>query len=402
MLKINKKQIKTTTKQKVFLILFGILLALIILELGLRIGGFVISSYQRSSNEEDFDADYRILCLGESTTADLHGNKNSWPAQLEIILNNKSSETRFKVFNEGVGGTNTAFILSHLEDNLDKYKPGMVITMMGINDKELYIKYEETLRVKIVLLFEDLRIHKLSKLLLAAWNNKIKGSTIKNTGLANESKLINEKVREYIKLAAFYQGEGKFKQAEEILDKAIELNPNNYETYIGLGRIYFDEGKFKQAEEMWSKSIEMNPNNEEVYTRLTHIYHEQGVSNKEIEKFYKKNGFSFKIIEDTTNDNIIKYHYQQLYKELNKRKIKYIAMQYPTLNINELKDMFEGDEDIILVSNKVNFKKALLEDDYWDYFSDSFAGDFGHCTLRGNRLISENLANVILEELDID
>jgi len=67
MQKINKKQIKTTTKQKIFLVLFGIFLTLVVLELGLRIGEFMLSSYQRVSNKEGFDADYKILCLGEWT-----------------------------------------------------------------------------------------------------------------------------------------------------------------------------------------------------------------------------------------------------------------------------------------------------------------------------------------------
>jgi len=96
--------------------------------------------------------------------------------------------------------------------------------------------------------------------------------------------------------------------------------------------------------------------------------------------------------------NITKYHYQQLYNELNKRGIKYIVMQYPILDINELKKMFEGNNNIIFVSNEENFKKALETGRYDDYFIDSFAGDFGHCTLRGNRLIAENVANAVLEE----
>jgi len=144
MQKTNKKQPKTTTKQKIGLIIFGILLALIILELSLRIGGFVVSSYQRSGNKmtSNLDDSYHILCLGESTTADLYGNQNSWPAQLEFILNNRTSEIKFKVFNGGIPGTNTAFILTRLKDNLNKFEPDIVITMMGINDGglTLYMK----------------------------------------------------------------------------------------------------------------------------------------------------------------------------------------------------------------------------------------------------------------------
>ncbi|PIZ53741.1 hypothetical protein COY26_01015 [Candidatus Woesearchaeota archaeon CG_4_10_14_0_2_um_filter_33_10] len=64
MQKTNKKQLKTTTKQKIGLILFGILLVFVIFKLDLRIGWFVFSSYQRSMNKEGSDADYKILFLG--------------------------------------------------------------------------------------------------------------------------------------------------------------------------------------------------------------------------------------------------------------------------------------------------------------------------------------------------
>ena len=431
MQKTNKKQVKTTTKQKIGLIIFGILLAFVILELGLRIGGFVLSSYQRASNKEGFDADYKILCLGESTTA--LGGKYSWPAQLEKILNNKSQKIKFKVFNEGIAGTNTAFILSGLKDNLNKYKPDIVITLMHINDGNLIFKYEENLKVKIALSLKDLRIFSLSKLLWKSWKNKIKSIITKDNILTNE---IKEKVDNYTELGENYRKKEKYEKAEKILKKviemdpknneaysklasiyldknnfteaakmfkkAIELNPNNGVIYLELGQFYYDQGRLKEAERMFVKAIEINPNMDEAYCGLGIIYNEQGLSDKEIEEFYRKRGFSIRVQNNIPSSEITKYHYQQLYKELNKRGIKYIAMQYPTLNINELRDMFEGNEDIIFVSNEENFKKALENGKYEDYFIDHIRDTFGHATPKGNRLIAENVANVILEELDID
>ena len=431
MLKTNKKQIKTTTKQKIGLILFGILLALIILELGLRVGGFVVSSYQRVNNKEDFDADYRILCFGESTTA--LGGKYSWPVQLEKILNNKSQKIKFKVFNEGIAGTNTAFILSHLEDNLDKYKPHIVITMMGINDGDLIFKYEENLRVKIALSLKDLRIYSLSKLLWKSWKNKIRSIITQDNILTNE---INEKVDNYMELGENYRKKEKYEKAEKILKKviemdpkndeayfelgsicwdknnfteaekmfkkAIELNPNDGGIYLELGQFYYDQGRLKEAEYMFTEAIEINPNTDEAYCGLGRVYNKQGISDKEIDKFYRKGGFSIRVQNNIPSSEITEYHYQQLYNELNKRGIRYIAMQYPTLNINKLKNMFNGEENIIFVSNEENFKQVLENEKYENYFIDHMTNSFGHATPKGNRLIAENLTNVILEELNID
>ena len=426
MRKTSKKQIKTTTKQKIGLILFGILLAFVILELGLRIGGFVLSSYQRSMNKEGSDADYRILCLGESTTA-MEG-EYSWPVQLEVILNNKSKETKFKVFNEGIGGTNTAFILARLKNNLDKYKPDMVITMMGSNDVGL-IKYEENLKVKIILILRDLRAYKLGRILSETWKNKIQNVNSNNVLKESEYNKYFEDGKKYLK-------KGDIKNAEKMFITSLEINPNNWKAYedLGfiyvrindtngaekmfmrsleinerndrvyawLGWIYLKQNKLKDAEKLLKRAIEINPKNEEAYSHLCNVYRATNSSSEKIEKFlYDKKGILFKV-QDVYDSSIIKYHYQQLYKELNKSGIKYIAMQYPTLDINELENMFKGDEDIIFLSNEANFKKVLSESDYWDYFVDNFGKTFGHATLKGNRLIAENVANIILKELGIE
>jgi len=77
-------------------------------------------------------------------------------------------------------------------------------------------------------------------------------------------------------------------------------------------------------------------------------------------------------------------------------------MQYPTLDINELENMFEGDEDIIFVNNEENFKEALETGKYEDYFIDHMTDTFGHATPKGNRLIAENVANVILKNMNIE
>ena len=122
--------IKTKIKHKIGLIVFGIFLTLIILEIELSATGFVLYSLQREGNNIAEDKnEYRILSLGESTTADLFNGESSWPTELERILNNRSSVIKFEVFNEGISGTTSPRILNELEKNLHKYKPGMIIVM---------------------------------------------------------------------------------------------------------------------------------------------------------------------------------------------------------------------------------------------------------------------------------
>ncbi len=50
-------------------------------------------------------------------------------------------------------GTTTEKIISDLEDNLNKYSPDMVITMMGINDDVIYMLYDEAVSTSKIMLF---------------------------------------------------------------------------------------------------------------------------------------------------------------------------------------------------------------------------------------------------------
>jgi len=491
----RKKEVKITLKQKILLVFFGIFLALVFLELFLRTGGFILSSYQRVHNKESLDADYTILCLGESTTR--RGDKYSWSSQLEKILNNKSQKIKFKVFNEGITATNTAFILSRLNKNLEKYNPDMVITMMGINDADMNLMYKKNIKNKICLIFQDFRIYKLSKLITGAF--KIKKdkeySTHNNNlnSLGNEEEMLKREIKkgtdngetydklgklyisqgryneaeeilkegleedsdkEYIHelLGKVYINQGRYDEAEEILKEGLEKYPNKWYAYQNLGRLYIDQSRYNEAEEILKEGLEKYPE-VHFYEYLGRLYIDQGryneaeeilkdgikiKSDKEVcysllsllyqkklnemtflEEIYRKIDFKDNKIESLLEQksivinlekredygrfsDITKYHYNGLYKELDKRDIKYIAMQYPTLDINDLKIMFDGDEDIVFISNKENFEKVLSDGDYWNYFTDKFAGDFGHCTPKGNELIAENVANVILKELNIE
>jgi len=91
-------------------------------------------------------------------------------------------------------------------------------------------------------------------------------------------------------------------------------------------------------------------------------------------------------------------NYFKVKEILDRRKIKFVCVQYPMRSAEPLKKMFNGDSEIIFVDNERIFKDALNKEDYKEYFFDNFGGDFGHCTAKGNRLLAENIANIIVKE----
>ena len=99
-------------RKKLVRLIFEFFVYLILLEMGLRVGGFIFSSLQEYRNISSIKkkSEYRIMCLGESTTA--IGGEDSYPSQLEEILNERNIGIRFSVINKGIPGANTTAILS--------------------------------------------------------------------------------------------------------------------------------------------------------------------------------------------------------------------------------------------------------------------------------------------------
>jgi len=198
----------------------------------------------------------------------------------------------------------------------------------------------------------------------------------------------------YMQLGWVYRDQKRFIESEQYSRKALELNPHNALVYGGLGWLYRDQGKISEAEQALKKALEINPKNDRVCGGLATIYGELG--NNELSKLYarKANILREEYYRPTTINN-----YRRLKQILDKRKISLVCMQYPMRSIEPLKKIFREDEGVIFVDNEKIFKDATRKEGYKEYFVDMFAGDFGHCTPKGNNLLAENIANIILRKI---
>ncbi|MCX5701580.1 MAG: tetratricopeptide repeat protein [Candidatus Omnitrophica bacterium] len=417
---MNKNnRIKIPFREKIIVVIFGLFLTLIILEIGLRLGGFIILSLQERRNQLSIRqrGECRILCLGESTT------QNQYPAFLEEILNRENIGIKFSVIDKGIIGTNTGFILSQLEANLDKCQPDLVVTMIGINDSGDYTPYEVDSTSKIRLLFKSFRTYKLARLLLVHIITKAKemefyklqknnlltqepeieskapyteedNLTQQETNLKKFLELNPQDDRAYSELGSLYLEQGKPVEAERVFKKALELNPQNDQAYMELSSFYIRQGKPVEAERLLKKALELNPQDDRIYRRLAAVYGETGnyILRKEYEEKAKQ--MSERFYNPVTVNN-----YRRFKQILDRRKVKWICVQYPVRSIKPLKKIFEGEQGIFFVDNEEIFKTAVLREGYSKYFVDVFSGDFGHCTEKGNKLLAGNIAKVLLKEV---
>jgi tetratricopeptide (TPR) repeat protein len=285
-------KIITKTGTKITLVLFGLGLFLVILEIGLRLGGFILISVQEHRNNLSLrqKGAYRIMCIGESTTQD------QYPVFLEEFLNQSGVGIKFSVIDKGLSGDTTSTILAQLPASLDKYRPDMVVAMMGINDQGQHLPYAENINSKPAPFFRSLRTYKLARLLwrhlLTKAKENRKGS---QAGIPPIEGPLKEPVKPgpknpdaYIQSGCYYRDQGKFSQAIDCFKKAIDLNPGNYRAYIDLGVVYEIQSKFPEAEDLFKKAIKLNPqNNASAYCRLGYVYCPQGKFLQSEEAFNK-------------------------------------------------------------------------------------------------------------------
>ncbi|MBI5739592.1 MAG: hypothetical protein HZA16_02625 [Nitrospirae bacterium] len=116
--------------------MLGLCVAVLSGEAFFRVGNLIVNKTHINASCTHGDK-YRILCMGDSSTYGLGASdagKFSYPAQLQTILDRNISSRKCEVLNLGVPGINSSQLLNRFRSNILKYKPDLVIVMVGIND----------------------------------------------------------------------------------------------------------------------------------------------------------------------------------------------------------------------------------------------------------------------------
>ncbi|MDD4909343.1 MAG: tetratricopeptide repeat protein [Candidatus Omnitrophica bacterium] len=375
------------SKERAASIAFGIVLFFLLLELGMRAGAALLAYSQEHRNIVSLRQKHtcRIVCLGESTTA---GGMYSYPARLEEVLNNAGIGREFSVINKGVVGIDTSGILAGLDGVLDKYEPDIVIAMMGANDERPHLLFHVDSGSTIVDLLAGLKTVKLARMLWFNINSRIRPPRAIRSATENSTV--------YFDLGQFYRDRREYVKAEEMFRAAAQENTADYRPYFELGCLYKKRGDFSGAAGMFKRAIELEPDNDRAYRGILAIYNELSLYGDGKEYLallleMKKRHYRPSAIITLTPNN-----YRKLKEALEKRGILLVCAQYPMRSIEPLEEIFGSGEGVILVDNEKIFKDAVRSGGYDRYFTDTFGGDFGHCTAEGNLLLAKNIADVIM------
>ena len=112
---------------RIALVVFGVLLALVLLEGVLRVAG-IVSSRGRTVAGADGEA-IIVLCVGDSHT---WGRGEGVPARLAERLAERSGQ--YRVINLGVPGTTTAQHRKRFDSYLEKFDPALIVFWGGLNN----------------------------------------------------------------------------------------------------------------------------------------------------------------------------------------------------------------------------------------------------------------------------
>lgn len=264
----------------------------------------------------------------------------------------------------------------------------------------------------------------------------------------------------YTYAGRFYRNIKRYDRAEEILKKATQQDSKQRETHLELGIMLRQLGRYQdairvldqavtvavgkgrgllekgfclyaleQAEDAWNVFAKAVDEDHRLYQNLIEWFIEREeylqIENfllAEKKKYPKKWEIDINLVmlyeqwgrEDLARNyysgirarkKMVYYqstikNYTHLVDHVRSRDIPLIAVQYPVRSVVPLKELLKEHDVLDFVDNQKTFVEALKKSSFKDYFEDSFAGDFGHCSPKGNALLADNVATVILKHFD--
>ncbi|MDP8212827.1 MAG: tetratricopeptide repeat protein [Candidatus Zapsychrus exili] len=200
-----------------------------------------------------------------------------------------------------------------------------------------------------------------------------------------------------IELARCFDDLGLKDKAYKLYKNVANTEYNNLWSYHEAGMWLKENGYLKDAEDVFLKSIAMGSRDSSEHLELAKMKEGKG-ENKEAEVLRKKYLEPYKTSDGYSKATIV--FYNKIVKQVLSSGTKMVCVQYPLRGVESLKNIIENKkykEQIVFVENKINFEEALSNNAFTDYFQDNFAGDFGHCTRKGNSLIVENISRAVKE-----
>lgn len=427
--------IKINFPKKAGTVLFRAAVFLILLEICFRSGSVILNSITdlqtrlKLANKEG----YIILCLGDSMTEPILDV--SYSLYLQELLDKNYPNRRVKVVTKAEGGYNSSMILKEAPAWIEQVKPNMVIVMMGAFDAPDE-KAEHNFLHKLVNTFYVSRVLNGS---LKSAKNQITQNLAKTKNLLQnkiwlrlkpdqKAPVDKQMAQQIVHMAAYLRAsllESAGLNAEALkylfwlvkapgLDGGLEAkayqmimkiflktkdyphyiqymhNTQQYTWFTGWPEVLCTQRDFTGPTIMQlTAKINKDPNDPIYYDLLSVCYEKAGFTVPASKIKTKASELRKNAVYESTRKN-----HEELINFLFQKGIQPVVMVYPMRDGNQLKAALEhmdGYARVIFVDNGPSFRQGVSSEGYDAYFKDRHLGDSGHETVKGNRLIANNV-----------
>ncbi len=315
----------TSKKHRAIAFFAGIIICILAIECALRIVGAIYAHRSVTDQGTRNPSQYTILCVGDSVTFGIGAPRTqSYPAQLERLLNAEESKRTYAVINRGRPGQNTAQLLETLEGDIREVEPDIVTVLTGGANQANYYgyrKHEE--EGKFLPWMHDqlyrIRLYKLVKLLclnirsITQHKGPNKHESIQALELDEETRDLSEESiataletgnnKIYCAIGRSYMEKGDHDQALQFLLFGIQANVSNLACYSSIGDIFRERGQYDVALTWYQKGISIDPT-------FFHNYMGMGLLNIGQRQYEQALSWFKKALEVSQSDTLDPYCYQ--------------------------------------------------------------------------------------------
>jgi len=388
------------------------------LELTLQVAHFAFFAEPELAEADAADGRFRVLCIGESTTVGYprgRGSPDSYPSILQRRLEEEFPDLEFQVVNRGLNAVTSSRIAAKLPAWLERYRPHAVVAMLGANDVFYETAaYQSVLPVRLRLALQNLRTYRLAGLL---WEQ------LRRLRAQDEEEAPQLDPGTYRRILGVYQeasalyekddlgaARSRFEELRRLVEAQQTAAPAGgdgtsvsrlpglllgpfHESASFLAKIHARQGRPDEAVRVYREAIAAEPELPILHLELANLLGLLGDASGARRQREEGAALLDRYVLRETQAN-----YRRIRALSSAAGATLVATQYPMRDVDNLKVLFDDDAGVRFVDNGASFLDAVERSAYRSYFSDRFAGDFGHLTPRGNALLVENLLDQALRE----
>lgn len=254
---------------------------LLLLELGLRLFGWMLAIQRSQQNARTAEGGLRILAIGESTT--YLGGADAYPTQLERILGEVLGPSKVVVYNGGIPGADTNRILENLDEQLRQYRPHVVIAMMGASDNGTRVVFTSSPRGIRPQWLAGLRSYRLLRTAFEQVTQaKPQPAPPEYSDAPDRRRMDPDPIDERPQSRVYqqvkeYDGRGGFGNNLSHLEQAIRADPADPRPYLELAEVYLTVlNQVSKAETLCRQACQLAPEESWTHTALARVHFLQG------------------------------------------------------------------------------------------------------------------------------